>query len=124
MYCILYCNYCLFNHFNVNINSANCLYLFLNPYLLLQFIYFTCKNEFIKVADKSSLEAHARGRKCTQDLIDEKCNSTVVNMFMFCIIDHELLTVVEKYPVLNLGDCCMKTMSKLTKYSIEFIIYI
>jgi len=80
---------------------------------------FYLRNEFIKVADKSSLALHARGRTCTQYLNDENLNSTVVNLFP--IIDHELLTVVKEYPVLNLGDCCMETMLKLMKYSIKFI---
>ncbi|VVC28687.1 Restriction endonuclease type II-like,YqaJ viral recombinase,Exonuclease, phage-type/RecB, C- [Cinara cedri] len=71
------------------INNLFCLNKLLS-YVLGDFVINFIRNEFIKVAKKSSLAVHARGRTYTLDINDENLNSTVRS-------DDEWATKFSKY---------------------------
>lgn len=77
------------------------------------------RNEFIKVSDTTALALHAKGRNTCLD--NPKLAPCPVNVDSFPITEHVLLTSVEEYAVLNLGDCCQKMMSILMQYDLVYI---
>lgn len=85
------------------------------------FLYYCCyRSKFISVSGDSALAAHNRGRRGFNT--NEQFTKHIQHCSnLFLITEHKLLTEVQEYSVLKLGNFCEKTWSKLEEYDLNYM---
>lgn len=73
----------------------------------------------MSVASDSAIQLHSKGRM-SRSLTDEPEVPNIAEKFNL-LNPHGVLEFIYNYGVLNLGDCCNKTWSKLLKYETNYI---
>lgn len=77
--------------------------------------------ELLSAADDSALQLHIKGRNLKRSLVINEPEKNDVVEKLNLLKPHCVLEIIYNYGVMNLGDCCQKTWSKLSQYEPDYI---
>lgn len=83
--------------------------------------HFVYSAELISVASDSAFQLHIKGRNLKRPLIINEPETNEIVETLNLLKPHSVLEVIYNYGVMNLGDCCQKTWSKLSQYETNYI---